>query len=112
MRKKQNDENLMVAVLTCMMAVIGVMTMRVVLKLDFQSWALVYLAAAATAAIRWTPSGSNISIGSALRSMGCLVMGLYAIRFAGYPVAASFQTASLVPHEILEAFSYFHALYE
>ena len=41
MRKKQADENLLVAILTCLMAIIGVMTMRIVLKLDFQLWAIV-----------------------------------------------------------------------
>jgi hypothetical protein len=106
--KKQHEENLLVATLSCLLAIIGVMMMRMVLKLDFQTWSAVYLAAAATAAIRWTSAGASLSIGSGFRAVFCLVIGLSAIKLAGYPGAASFQTASLVPHEIMEALGRFH----
>jgi len=110
--KKRSEENLLVAIMSCMMAIIGVMTMRVVLKLDFQSWALVYVAAASTAAIRWTLAGATLSVGSLIRAAGCLMIGLYAIKLAGYPGAASFQTATLLPNEIKDALAHFHVFYE
>jgi hypothetical protein len=112
MKKKNKEENLLVAIMTCVLAIAGVMMMRIFLKIDFQAWSLFYIAAACTAAIRWTPSGTSISVGSALRALGCLVVGLYAIKFAGYPGALSFQTASLVPHEIMDALAHFHVFYE
>jgi hypothetical protein len=110
--KKQDDENLLVILVSCVMAIIGVMTMRVVLKLDFQSWALIYIAAASTAAVRWTMHGANLSVWSILRAAGCLMIGLTAIQIAGYPGAASFHTASLVPREIADALGYFHVFYD
>jgi hypothetical protein len=110
--RKQGEESLLVATLSCMLAVIGVMVMRMVLKLDFQSWAAVYIAAASTAAIRWTSAGTSLSIGSGFRAIACLVIGMFAIKLAGYPGASSFQTASLVPREVMEALGYFHVLYD
>ena len=40
------------------------------------------------------------------------MIGLYAIKFAGYPGTSSFQTASLVPREIMEALGHFHIYYD
>jgi hypothetical protein len=111
-KKKKSEENLLVTILSCGLAIIGVVMMRVVLKLDYQSWSLFYLAAACTAAIRWTSVGATLSVGSAFRAGACLMIGLFAIKFAGYPGASSFQTASLIPHEIMDALSHFHVLYE
>jgi hypothetical protein len=110
--KKKSEENFLVMILSCGLAIVGVVMMRVVLKLDFQTWSLVYLAAACTAAIRWTSGGAMLSIGSIFRAGACLMIGQFAIKFAGYPSASSFQTASLVPHEIMEALSHFHVFYE
>jgi hypothetical protein len=88
---KRDEESPLVIFVSCVLAIIAVVTLRVVLKLNFQSWALVYIAAASTAAIRWTMVGANMSVFSILRAFGCLMIGLTAIQFAGYPGAASFH---------------------
>lgn len=108
----QREENLVVAIISSLLAIIGVVLMRVYLKLDYQTWSLVYLAAASTAAIRWTSQGIRVSIGSALRSFGCLVIGLYLIKLAGYPGFSSLQTATLLPREVMDALSRFHIYFD
>jgi hypothetical protein len=108
----KREENLLVATLSCVLAIMGVMLMKIVLKLDYQTWSIVYMAAAATAAVRWTSRGASVSVGSALRAGACLVIGLFAIRLAGYPGVSSFQTASLVPREVMEALSHFHIFFD
>ncbi len=109
---KTDDENAVVATLSCILAIIGIISMRVILKLDYQVWSIVYLATAATAAIRWTNSGAGITISSAFRAAACLAIGLGGIKLAGYSSASSFQTASLVPHEFLEALGRFHIYFD
>jgi hypothetical protein len=109
---KMNQENLLVAIISCVMAIVAIIMMRTVLKLDLQSWAFLYIAAASTASIRWTMAGASLSVGSALRALACLMIGLFAIKFAGYPVPATFQTASLVPNEVMDALSHFHIYYD
>lgn len=112
MTNKDYQENLLVAALSCVLAVGGILLIRMGLKLDFQSWALVYIAASSTAAIRWTSAGSSISVVSGLRALFCLVIGISLTKLAGYPGTMSLQTASMVPHEVMEALGRFHIFFD
>jgi hypothetical protein len=112
MNNKDYQENLLVASLSCFLAIVGILVIRMGLKLDFQSWSLVYLAAASTAAIRWTSVGAGLSMLSGLRSLFCLVVGLSLTKLAGYPGTMSLQTASMVPPEIMEALGRFHIFFD
>jgi hypothetical protein len=109
---KDREENFLVVTLTCLLAIVGVVFMKVGLKLDYQTWSFVYLAAASTAAIRWTSAGATVSILSTFRAVVCLGIGLGVMKLAGYPGITSFQTASLVPREIMEALGHFHVFYD
>ena len=104
-------ENPGIVIISCLLAILGVMGMRMVLKLDIQTFALAYVAAAATAAVRWTPMGAGVSIFSLIRAVCCLAIGLVIISLAGYPGVTSFHTASLLPQEIVEALGVFGRLY-
>ncbi len=111
-KPRQDQENLLVVTLSCLLAIIGVMMMRMTLKLDYQTWSLVYLAAASTAAIRWTSEGATLSIGSVFRAILCFITGLGAIKLSGYPGVSPYQTASLVPPEVMEALARFHIFFD
>lgn len=110
--KRENQEDLLVVSLSCLLAILGVMLMRMYLKLDFQAWSAVYILAAGTAAVRWTSAGSNVSIGSGFRALFCLLIGLIVNRLSGYPSVVSFQTASLLPNEVVDALAHFHIFYD
>jgi hypothetical protein len=99
---RERVENPWVVVGACLLAVAGVMSIRVILGLDFRFWSGVYLAMGLTAAIRRTSEGSDCTAGSALRGIVCLFLGLHATEWLGYP-GNSYHSIALVPEEFLEA---------
>ena len=98
--RSDRAEQPLVVVLTCLLAILGVMALRIVLRLDYQLWSVAYLAMALTAAIRRTSAGTDYSTLSALRGVACLVFGLYLTQTLGYP-GSSYRSADLVPEELV-----------
>ena len=96
------SENLLVVTITCLLAVGGVVLLRVGLGLGYQHWASAYLAMGLTASIRRTSAGTDSTVGSALRGFGCLLLGLYASELLGYP-AAWRVPPELIPGEVAAA---------
>ena len=99
---RERVENRWLVIGTCLLASIGVMAMRVVLGLDFRYWSGAYLAMGLTAAIRRTSEGSDCTIWSTFRGIGCLIVGLYATQWLGWP-GTYYHSVALVPEEVLEA---------
>ena len=98
--RSDRAEDPLVVTLTCLATVLGVMVLRIVLRLDYQLWSMAYLAMGLTAAIRRTSSGNDCSTLSALRGVACLAIGLYATQKLGYP-GGSYHSADLVPEELV-----------
>jgi hypothetical protein len=105
---RERVENPWVVIGTCLLAVVGVMAIRVILGLDFRFWGAAYLAMGLTASIRRTSEGSDCTTWSALRGIGCLVFGLQATHWLGYP-ENSLRSVALVPEGFLEAMRAFRA---
>jgi hypothetical protein len=99
---RERVENGWVVIGACLLAVLGVMAIRVILRLDFRLWPVFYLAMGLTAAIRRTSEGSDCTIFSALRGIVCLILGLHAAEWLGYP-GASYRSIVLVPEGCLKA---------
>jgi hypothetical protein len=99
---RERVENHWLVIGTCLLAILGVMMMRISLGLDFRFWAGAYMAMALTAAVRRTSEGSDYTVWSALRGFACLFLGLYATQWLGCP-EPSYRSVALFPEEFLEA---------
>ena len=99
----ERAENQWIVATTCLLAILGVILLRTTLGLNYQVWFMAYLAMGLTASIRRTSAGNTFSVWSALRGIGCLVIGLYLTRRLGYH-GISYCSAALVPNELIDAF--------
>jgi hypothetical protein len=98
--RSDRAEDPLVVTLTCLLTILGVMALRIGLRLDYQLWSVAYLGMALTASIRRTSRGNDCSTLSALRGVACLVVGLYMTHSLGYPMS-SFHQPDLVPEELV-----------
>ena len=98
--RSDREEDPLVVTLTCLLTILGVMALRIGLRLDYQLWSVAYLGMALTASIRRTSRGNDCSTLSALRGVACLVVGLYVTQSLGYP-GSSFHQPDLVPEELV-----------
>jgi hypothetical protein len=95
-------ENRLVVVLSCLLAIVGVMLMRISLNMDLRVWAVAYLSMGLTASIRRTSHGTSFTTLSAIRGFMCLVIGLFVTDKLGYH-SVSLASARMLPEELLTA---------
>lgn len=104
--RREHEESPLVAVAAVLMAVGGVVAMRCLLGMGYHRWAVVYMAMGLTASIRRTSAGNDVSTWSALRGLACLMVGLWACRWLGYPIG-SLMPQPWAPDELTEAIAQF-----